>query len=121
MIASAMRAEIQQFLAADSSRLVDEELARLATGMLQERDREEAPAAFLACQALCESLAARFEGRSLDRFEAMLDAIDDLVQDPAQLPPLREQLRGFIERVEQLSLETTRAPRRQSEHRVSAA
>jgi len=121
MIASAMRAEIQQFLAADSSRLADEELARLATGMLQERDREEAPAAFLACQALCECLTARFEGRSLDRFEAMLDAIDDLVQDPAQLPPLREQLRGFIERVEQLSLEATRAPRRQSEHRVSAA
>jgi hypothetical protein len=121
MIASALRAEIQTFLAADSDRLVHGDLARLATGILQERDREKAPAAFLACQALCESLTACSERGSLDRFEATLDAIDDLVEDPAQLPVLREQLRRFMDRIEQLSLEASRAPRRQPEPHVSAA
>jgi hypothetical protein len=121
MIASALRAEIQQFLAADPDGLVHGDLAGLALRVLLERDPEKAPAAFLACQALCESLAAHAEGASLDRFEATLDAIDDLVQDPAELPALRDSLRRFMQRLEQLGQEATRAPRRQSEHHVSAA
>jgi hypothetical protein len=121
MIASALRAEIQRFLLADADRLLEGDLARVAPGALLERDREAAPAAFLACQALCESLAAHFEGRSLDGFEAMLDAIDDLVQDPAELPVLRESLRRFTQHLEQLCQEATRAPRRQSDRHVSAA
>jgi len=121
MIASALRTEIQQFLAAHSDPVVKEDLAHLAIRVLLERDREKAPAAFLACQALCESLTAYSAGGSLDRFETTLDAIDDLVQDPAQLPPLREQLRRFMERIEQLSKDASRAPRRQPEPHVSAA
>jgi hypothetical protein len=120
MIASALRAEIQQYLAADPDQLVDANLARIALGAL-ERDADEAPAALLACQALCESLMARFQGQSLDRFEATLDAIDDLVEDPAELPDLRKSLRRFIEQLDRLSKEATRAPRRQLEHHVSAA
>ena len=121
MIASALRAQIQQVLASEPDGVANGDLARLALGVLLERDREQDPAAFLACEALCESLAARFEGRSLDRFEATLDAIDDVVPDPAHLPRLREELRHFIERVEQLSQEATRAPRRQPVLHESAA
>jgi hypothetical protein len=120
MIASALRTEIQEFLVADSDRRVDGELARVALDLLA-RGRHGGPAALLACQAFCESLVAHFEGRSLDRFEAMLDAIDDLVVDPAELPALRESLRRFTTQLEQLRLEATRAPRRQSERHVSAA
>jgi hypothetical protein len=43
------------------------------------------------------------------------------VQDPAELPVLRESLRQFMEHLEQLSQEVNRAPRRQSERHVSAA
>jgi hypothetical protein len=120
MIASALRTEIQEFVVADSDRLVDGDMARVALDRL-ERDGDETPAALLACQALCESLAARFEGRSLDRFEALLDAIDDLVEDPAELPALRESLRRFTAELEQLGVEAPIAPRRQSERHVSAA
>ena len=120
MIASALRTEIQEFVVADSGRLVDGDLARVALDLLG-RGRHGGPAAFLACQAFCESLVAHCEGRSLDRVEAMLDAIDDLVVDPAELPALRESLRGFIAQLEQLCLEAPIAPRRQSERHVSAA
>jgi hypothetical protein len=121
MIASALRAEIQQFLLTDPDRRIRGDLARLALGALRERDRDLTPATFLACQALCEFLVADGEGRSLDGFEAMLDALDELVEDPAQLPSLRAQLRSFIEHIEQLFQESSRAPRRQPALHVSAA
>lgn len=147
MIASALRAEIQQSCAAAWGGVPDTDLARCALAahrlthgrpvgaaeevlpstraltVLVERSVKDAPAAFLAYQALCEFLVTQLglEGGSLDRVEQALDAIDDLVQDPAELPLLRQSLRGFIHHFEQLCQESTRAPRRQSERHVSAA
>jgi hypothetical protein len=122
MIASALRAEIQQFIVSDRDGLVTGDLARLALTMLANSTDSHGPAALLACQAFCESLVAHVGGLSLDRFEATLDAIDDLVQDPAQLPMLRDRLRLFIEQVERRSQEVqSGAPRRQPALHVSAA
>jgi hypothetical protein len=147
MIACALRTEIQLFCAAASDGLPEADLARCALAahrlthgravdtaeaalpsaraltLLVERSVKEAPAAFLAYQALSEYLVAQLglEGGSFDRVEEALDAIDDLVQDPADLPVLRESLRRFTLHFEQLCHEVTRAPRRLSEHHVSAA
>jgi hypothetical protein len=119
MIASALRTEIQQFCAEASVGRLEADLARRALAA----HRTEGPAAVLAYEALCEYLSAQLglEGASLDRFEGTLDAIDDLVEDPAELPVLREQLRRFCEQLEQTCQEANRAPRRKPERHVSAA
>jgi hypothetical protein len=147
MIASALRAEIERSCAVASDGVSAADLARcalavhqlthgravgnvgdalpstLALTILVERSAKEAPAAFLAYQALCEFLVAqlRLEGGSFDRVEEALDAIDDLVKDPVELPVLRESLRRFVHHFEQLCQEVTCASRRQSERHVSAA
>ena len=147
MIASALRAEIQHFCEAAPDGLTDADFARCAIAahrltrgravavaedglpsihalaILVERSAKEAPAAFLACQALCESFMAHLglDDGAFDRAEAALDAIDDLVEDPAALPELREHLRRFVEHFEQLCKEANRAARRPSEQHVSAA
>lgn len=147
MIASALRTEIQKFCAAAPDRLPGANLARCALAahrlthgravvtaeeglpslraltLLVESSTKDAPATFLAYRALTENLVAQLglEGGNLDRVEEALDAIDDLVQDPRQLPILRERLRHFTNRFEQLCQEAPRATRRQSERRVSAA
>jgi len=147
MIGSALRSEIRRCCAAISDGLPETDVAgcalavhRLVHGKrggsteealpsaraltaLIERSVEAAPADFLAYQAICESLVAQLglEGGSFDRVEEALDALDDLVEDPSQLPTLRESLRHFVDHFEQFCQEVTLAPRRQSERRVSAA
>jgi len=145
MIASALRSEIQPFCVTACERFPAGDLVRCAAsaqrvvrGMragtpedklpamraltsLVERAASEQVAASLAYRALCECMVAQLGLESADGFEAALDALDDLVQDPAQLPPLRLQLRAFIEHFEQLCQEATRAPRRQPDLSVSAA
>lgn len=147
MIGSALRSEIRRCCAALSDGPPETDLARCALAAhrlmhgrqgvsteealpsaraltaLIERSVEGAPADFLAYQALCEYLLAqlRLEGGSFDRAEEALDAIDNLVEDPAQLPTLRESLRHFAKQFEQFCHEVTLAPRRQPERRVSAA
>jgi len=62
--------------------------------------------------------SAREECR--DGVEEVLDAIDDLVDDPARLPGLRDELREVIEHFDQLCVEVAHVDRRAGLH-VSAA
>ena len=55
-----------------------------------------------------------------DRMEEALDAIDVRVEDPMQLPALRDGLRGLTEQLERLCEEATRAGRTDDIH-ISAA
>jgi hypothetical protein len=144
MIASALRSEIQPFCITACERFPAGDLARCAAsaqramrGMRVGAPEDKLPAmrvltslvercapesaTHLAYRAMCECLIAHLGLQSADAFEEALDALDDLVQDPAQLSPLRQQLRTFLGYFEQLCQEATRAPRRQPDLNVSAA
>ncbi len=56
-----------------------------------------------------------------EEVEQALEAVDDLVVDPQDLPPLRQQFLRFIECFEQFCQEVTSDPERRTELRVSAA
>lgn len=143
MIACAIRHEIQRFLAAAEDRLDPNELRRCglvavdairgAPGsvgascppalmeQLAAADDDEATA--LALLAFAEFLAVRvgIPNASLDRAEAALDRLDDLVQEPVELNPLRQRLRAFLDVFMRICLEAHRAPRRPLELQSSAA
>ena len=148
MIGSALRREIQSFTSTASDGRFDREtLARCGSALMKltrgvrigasddgspstsllaalvERSSLEAPEVYLAYRAFGEFFAAQLglSDADADRAEASLDAIDDIVQDPAELPRLRAQLSRFTDHFRLLCQEAQRAPRRQFEHRVSAA
>ncbi len=81
------------------------------------------PAALLAYRALAEHLVAQAlpsSAASAAREQA-LDSIDDLVEDPADLPVLRTALSTFCGHFHRLCQEATRAPRRRADLTASAA
>lgn len=147
MIASALRTEIEGFYIRASAVIGHADLVRCAVGAqrltrgmrvgaseeqlpsmralktLVEGGADEQQAAQLAYRALCEYMAARLglDSGNPDRVEAALDALDGLVQDPADLPALRARLRVFTEHFEHLCKEATDARRRHSNLRISAA
>jgi hypothetical protein len=148
MIASALRTDIERFYGAACERAVDrgdfERCAaaarRLVVGRRVGAPEETLPAtralsnlvqsaaaeqraAVLSFRAICEYMAARLglEGASLECVEETLDAIDDMVQEPSELPLLREQLRRFTAQFEQMCQESTRVVRTRPDLHVSAA
>ncbi len=121
MIAGALRTEIQRFAPRAPDRARDALMHALAT--LVECSSPEDPAGRLACHAFAEHVAVELgaPGADRSRVEQALDAIDELVEDPAQLPGLRQALRAFMLRFERQCEETVRLPRRQTDVRISAA
>jgi hypothetical protein len=147
MIAAALRTEIDLFChsAAERSELETLERCALATqrltqgqraggteeslpsmralGDLIERAARSQPAVFLAYRAVTEQLAlhvAPSPGSARAREEA-LDTIDDLVEDPTELPELRDAVVTFCDRFQRLCQEAIRAPRRSNDLTASAA
>jgi hypothetical protein len=102
----------------------DEELpAMRLLAELVERAAHEQPAALLAYRALSEQLVAQVKHSALAEAarEEALDAIDDLVGDPTELPTLRGALLTFCEHFQHLCQEATRAPRRRAALTATAA
>lgn len=137
MIAAALRTEIDLFCRSTVERCELDALARCvlaaqrltqglraggpeeslpsmrALGELLERAVETKPAVFLAFRAATEQLAmhvAPSSGAARAREEAF-DTIDDLVEDPTELPALRDALTAFCDHFQRLCQEATRAPR----------
>ncbi|MGD0524292.1 MAG: hypothetical protein ABSE49_04060 [Polyangiaceae bacterium] len=147
MIASALRTEIERFYERATATVVRADFARCAVAAqrllrgarpaapeeslpsaralaaLAEHGLAEQPAAHLAYGALCEYAVARMglDTGDLDRVESALDAIDDTVRDPADLPLLRARLKLFAEHFERFCEEATDARRPRSDLRISAA
>ena len=90
---------------------------------LVDRAARSQPGAFLAYRALAEHLATQVgHAEAADAAREMaFDTIDDLVEDPAELPVLRNALTTFCEHFEHLCQEATRAPRRRDALTASAA
>jgi hypothetical protein len=147
MIAAALRTEIDLFCRSTFERSELETLGRcaLATqrltqglraggteeslpsmralGELVERAERSQPAVFLAYRAVTEQLAmhvAPSPGAARAREEAF-DTIDGLVEDPTELPALRNALSTFCDHFQRLCQEATRAPRRSDDLTASAA
>jgi len=114
-----------QHLTADRNRGVgDEELPAMRhLAELVERAAHSQPAALLAYRALSEQLVAQVNPSPLAEAsrEEAFDAIDDLVEDPTELPVLRSALRNFCEHFQHLCQEATRAPRRRADLTATAA
>ncbi len=121
MISGALRTEIQRFAPRTQDAARDLLMRTLAT--LVERSATDDPAARLAYRAFAEHVAVQLGvlGADGSRVEQALDALDDLVEDPARLPALRQALRAFIQRFELQCDETVHVPRRRADVRVSAA
>lgn len=102
----------------------DESLPSMrAMAELLDRAASAQPAALLAYRALAEHLVAQVlpsSAASAAR-EHALDSIDDLVEDPADLPVLRTALNTFCSHFQRLCQEATRAPRRRADLTASAA
>lgn len=102
----------------------DESLPSMrAMAELLDRAAEAQPAALLAYRALAEHLVAQVlpsSAASAAREQA-LDSIDDLVEDPADLPVLRAALNTFCGHFHRLCQEATRAPRLRADLTASAA
>jgi hypothetical protein len=90
---------------------------------LVERALRSQPAAFLAYRALSEHLVAQVMSSPVAAAarEDAFDAIDDLVEDPTELPVLRRALLTFCEHFQHLCQEATRAPRRPTDLTATAA
>jgi hypothetical protein len=101
----------------------DELPAMLLLAELVEQAARSKPAAHLAYRALSEQLVAQVKPSPLADAarEEALDAIDDLVGDPTELPVLRSALHTFCEHFEHLCQEATRAPRRRAALTATAA
>jgi hypothetical protein len=102
----------------------DEELpAMRLLAELVERAAHCQPAALLAYRALSEQLVAQVKpsARAEAAREEAFDAIDDLVEDPTELPVLRSALHTFCEHFQHLCQEATRAPRRRAALTATAA
>jgi hypothetical protein len=147
MIAAALRTQIDHFCRDALERSETEALARCAlatqrmTQGLQLDGAEKAlpsmtalselvhralrshRAAFLAYRALAEQLAmhALPSMAPAAAREDAFDAIDDLVDDPTELPVLRSEVAAFCEHFQRLCQEATRAPRRLVDVSASAA
>lgn len=146
MIAAALRTEIDLFSqrALDRVELAAFERCALATQRLTqgggatgaeelptirvlaelvERAARCQPAALLAYRAFSEELVAKVmpeAGTAVAR-EGAFDAIDDLVEDPTELPLLRSALLTFCDHFQHLCQEATRAPRRRGDLTATAA
>jgi hypothetical protein len=147
MIAAALRTEIDLFCRSAVERSELETLGRcaLATqrltqglraegteaslpsmrvlGELVERAMRSQPAVFLAYRAVAEELAmhvASSSGAAWAREEAF-DTIDAMVEDPTELPELRNALITFCDHFQRLCQEATRAPRRSLDLTATAA
>lgn len=147
MIAAALRTEIDAFCHGALERYELETLSRCAVAAqrltqglrvggsegslpsvralaeLVDRAVRSQPGAFLAYRALTEHLEAQVvqPGGAASAREEAFDAIDDLVDDPTELPVLRNALLTFCEKFQQLCQEATRAPRRLADISASAA
>jgi hypothetical protein len=94
-----------------------------ALGELVESAERSQPAVFLAYRAVTEQLAmyvAPSPGAARAREEAF-DTIDGLVDDPTELPALRNALITFCDYFHRLCQEAIRAPRRSDDLTASAA
>jgi hypothetical protein len=148
MIASALRADVVRLARTRTDRTFDgEPLARCAAVLqgltrgahatateepsssirtlmaLCERGLRDRSAAGLVYRAFSEHLAAELDlpGADRDLVEAAFDELDERVEDPRELPSLREALRVFVAHFDRLCEEATRAPRRSHDLAVTAA
>lgn len=90
---------------------------------LCERSVRDRSAACLVYRAFSEHLAAELDlpGADRDFVEAALDELDERVEDPRELPSLRDALRVFVAHFDRACEEVTRAPRRNHDLAVTAA
>lgn len=147
MIAAALRTEIDLFCRSTVERCEHDALARCvfatqrltqglraggdeeslpsmrALGELVERAVDTQPGVFLAYRAATEELVmhvAPSSGAARAR-EKAFDTIDDLIEDPTELPAMRDALNTFCDHFQRLCQEATRAPRRSTGLTASAA
>lgn len=136
MIASAIRSVIQRFRpmvpseafarCATAARMLTAEgvvspseaalPSMRALGELVARDATASSGRYLAYVAFVETMVARAntDSEAASRAEVALDRVDAVVTDPHHLAGLRDDLRAFIARFEQLCFEAVparRAPR----------